>query len=80
MYKSAETAVVPEPKKGSKIKSFSFVEHKTILFIKAIGNCAGCAVLSFELLLLPEVTLGIYQTSDGFLPKEFTLIFPFFFG
>jgi len=75
----ATMAEVPEPKNGSIIKSFSLLDPLTKRSISADGNCAGWGVLSFELLLAPDVTLGICQTSVGFFPKGLHLNLPFFF-
>jgi len=50
----------------------------TILSTTARGNCAGWEVLSLELRPRLEVTLGIRQTSVGFLPRGLHLSLPFF--
>ena len=42
----ATTAVVPEPEKGSKIKSFSRVEARIIFARSFSGFCVGCSVFS----------------------------------
>src|SRR3989338_4962090 len=79
LFESATIALVPDPRNGSNTIQSGLLETFTIRSISAIGNCAGCGILSFELRFAPEVTFGICQTSVGFLPKGLHLSFPFFF-
>ena len=79
LFARATIAAVPEPRKGSRMTSPTLLDPFTTRSINAIGNWAGCDVLSFELLFVPEVTLGICQTSDGFFPSGLHFNFPFFF-
>ena len=41
LFRTPDTATLPEPIKGSKIKSYVSLEAFIILSKTAIGNCAG---------------------------------------
>jgi hypothetical protein len=62
LFFTAAADVEPTPKKGSKTKSFSFVNAKISLSTNSIGNWHGWIVFSIWLFF----TLGISHISLGF--------------